>query len=136
MILAFVGFMAGFNMVGGSILNGTIALIATTYFTFLPCFLFIFIGAPIIEKTQENIKLKSILNIVTASVVGVVLNLSVYFGKSVIFPTIFSINNIDWSSLIWLIISIVVLYKFKIEMTTWIGISAIYGFVHHFILKF
>jgi chromate transporter len=86
MILAFVGFMGGFNYFNGSVMNGIIGLLTTTYYTFLPCFLFVLAGAPIIEKTQANPKLKAVLGIVTAAVVGVILNLTVYFGKAVILP--------------------------------------------------
>lgn len=135
MILAFVGFMGGYNIFHGSIWHGTIALLTTTYYTFLPCFLFIFIGAPIIERTQDNKRIKSVLSIVTAAVVGVVLNLTIYFGKVVIFPQGFSLSLIDYTSLVWIIISIIALHKYKIDMTLWIGISSLYGFIHHYIFS-
>ncbi|MGA2296506.1 MAG: chromate efflux transporter [FCB group bacterium] len=135
MVLAFVGFMGGFNYFHGSVLNGTIGLITTTYYTFLPCFLFVLAGAPIIEKTQTNPKLQVVLGIVTAAVVGVILNLTVYFGKAVIFPQVLSLGQIDYSSLIWIVVSFVALYKFKANMLFWIGISSLYGFVHQFLLK-
>ncbi len=77
-VLAFVGFMGGYNHFGGSLLMGTLGLCATTFYTFLPCFLFILAGAPLIERTQENKQVKQILSIVTAAVVGVVLNLTIY----------------------------------------------------------
>lgn len=134
MILAFVGFMGGFNHFGGSVIEGITGLLTTTYYTFLPSFLFIFAGAPIIEKTQGNKHIKGVLTIVSAAVVGVVLNLTVYFGFDVIFPYGLALNSIDISSVIWLIVSFIALYRFKIDMTLWIGISALYGFIHHFLL--
>jgi len=131
MVLVFVGFMAGFNNFGGSIAMGMMGLFTTTFYTFLPCFLFIFIGAPIIERTQENKTVKEILGIVTAAVVGVIINLIIYLGKAVIFPTSNSIGMPDYSSLVWIVISLVALYRFKLNMIIWIVISAIFGLVSY-----
>ena len=73
---------------------GTLGLVTTTFYTFLPCFLFILAGAPIIERTQENKRVKEILSLVTAAVVGVILNLTIYLGKAVIFPASISTLSI------------------------------------------
>ncbi|MEJ2726371.1 MAG: chromate efflux transporter [Deltaproteobacteria bacterium] len=88
MVVQFVGFMAGWNYPGPlSPLGGAVVgSLAATYFTFLPCFLFIFLGAPYIEKFRGNRKLSSALSSITAAVVGVVLNLAVWFGMNVLFP--------------------------------------------------
>lgn len=129
MVLVFVGFMAGYNHYQSSILAGSVGLVATTYFTFLPCFLFILIGAPIVEKTKENHQLKALLGIVTAAVVGVVLNLTIYFGKAVSFPNGIT-STPDWFALAWIIISFVALYRFKLNMILWIGISAAAGLMY------
>ncbi len=134
MVLVFVGFMAGYNHFGFSIAMGTLGLLTTTFYTFLPCFLFILIGAPIIERTQENKRVKEILALVTAAVVGVILNLTIYLGKVVIFPKDFSLVGLDYIALSWIIISFIAMYRFKIGMITWIAISAIFGFTYHFIL--
>ena len=87
------------------------------------------LGAPIIEITKENEKLKSVLSIITAAVVGVVLNLTLYFGKAVIFPKGFQFSP-DWFALVWIVISLVALYRFKLNMILWIGISALAGLVY------
>jgi chromate transporter len=129
MVLVFVGFMAGYNQFDGSIAMGTLGLLTTTFYTFLPCFLFILVGAPIIEKTQSNRRIKSVLGVVTAAVVGVILNLTFYLGQAVMFPkeaNTYSID-IDYFSLIWIIVSFMAMYRFKISMITWIGISALAG---------
>lgn len=131
MVLVFVGFMAGHNHFGSSLAMGTLGLVTTTFYTFLPCFLFIFAGAPIIERTQENKKVKEILSLVTAAVVGVVLNLTIYLGKAVIFPKELSLAGLDYITLGWTAISFVAMYRFKIGMITWIGISAIFGLVYY-----
>ncbi len=127
MVLAFVGFMAGHNHYNGSLLMGTLGLITTTFYTFLPCFLFIFAGAPVIERTQQNKRLKELLGLVTAAVVGVVLNLSIYLGKAVVFPGALSFAGLDYFSLAWIVVSFIALYRFNIGIIKWIGASALYG---------
>ncbi len=130
-ILVFVGFMAGYNH-GGSLLDGTLGLATTAFYTFLPSFIFILVGAPLVERTQEKERLKSILAIVTAAVVGVVLNLTIYFGKAVLFPS--GIHSLpDGFSIAWLIVSFIALYRFKVNIIVWIGISAVAGFLYQFI---
>ncbi|RXK60562.1 chromate efflux transporter [Lacibacter luteus] len=133
MILVFVGFMAGYNRFDHSIAMGSLGLVATTVYTFLPCFLFIFIGAPLIERTQENKTIKQVLSIVTAAVVGVVLNLSIYLGKAVLFPKEFSLAGLDLISLTWVLLSFVAMYRFKIGMITWIIVSAVFGVLRYLI---
>jgi chromate transporter len=132
MVLVFVGFMAGHNHFEGSLAMGALGLVTTTFYTFLPCFLFIFAGAPIIEQTQENKKVEEILSLVTAAVVGVVLNLTIYLGRAVIFPKELSLTGPDYVSLGWTLISFVAMYRFKIGMITWISISAVFGLVYYF----
>jgi chromate transporter len=132
MVLVFVGFMAGYHHGGSSLMEGALGLLTTAWYTFLPCFLFIFIGAPWVEKTKGNENLSSVLAIITAAVVGVILNLTIYFGKVVLFPAGF--DQPDWFSLLWLIISVIALFKFKVNMILWIGLSAVAGLLYHFVL--
>lgn len=131
MVLVFVGFMAGYNRFDHSIAMGSLGLVATTFYTFLPCFLFIFIGAPLIERTQENKTIKQILSLVTAAVVGVILNLSIYLGKAVLFPKTFSFAGLDLISLAWVVLSFLAMYRFKIGMITWILVSALFGIARY-----
>lgn len=133
MVLVFVGYMAGYNHFGGSLWMGTLGLVATTFFTFLPCFLFIFAGAPIIEKTQEDRQVKEVLGLVTAAAVGVVLNLTIYLGKAVIFPNELLWAATDWVALGWVAVSFLAMYRYKVGMMTWIGVSALFGLVEYFI---
>ena len=88
MVVQFVGFMAGWNYPGAlsPFCGAVVGSLVATYFTFLPCFLFIFLGAPYIEKFRGNKKLSAALSSITAAVVGVVLNLAVWFGMHVLFP--------------------------------------------------
>lgn len=131
MVLTFVGYMAAYHQFEGSLLLGALGLVTTTYYTFLPCFLFILAGAPIIEKTQSSKSIQAILGVVTAAVVGVVLNLTVYFAQAVVFPGGLRLQNLDLFSLAWIGISFLAMYRFKIGMIPWIGISALAGLVHH-----
>lgn len=139
MVLAFVGFMGGYQAFGSSLLAGSIGLLTTTYYTFLPCFLFIFAGAPIIEKTQHNTQVKHILSFVTAAVTGVILNLTLYFAEAVIFgktaENLLSINwhEVQWLNVIWIVISVIALYRYKIDMLIWLAVSAIFGLTTYFI---
>jgi chromate transporter len=88
MVVQFVGFMAGWNYHGSfsPLAGGIIGSLTASYFTFLPCFLFIFLGGPYIEKFRGNKKLTGALSSITAAVVGVILNLAVWFGLHVLFP--------------------------------------------------
>ena len=88
MVLQFIGFMTGWNNPSGfnQTFHATLCGVLATYVTFLPSFFFIFIGAPYIEKLRNNENLTSALSGVTAAVVGVILNLALMFGATVIFP--------------------------------------------------
>ena len=134
MILVFVGFMAGYNHFDQSVAMGSLGLVATTFYTFLPCFLFIFIGAPLIERTQENKTIKQLLSLVTAAVVGVVLNLSIYLGKAVLFPKEFSFTGFDFISFGWVVLSFLAMYRYKVGMITWIVVSALFGLFRYLLL--
>lgn len=135
MVLAFVGFMAGYNHFQHSILMGSLGLFLTTYYTFLPCFLFILAGAPIIERTQDNAQIKVLLSIVTAAVVGVILNLTIYFALAVVIPQK-TISNFDFFSLAWIVVSFMAMYRFKVGMITWIGVSALAGLTYYLITTY
>jgi chromate transporter len=87
MVLQFVGFLGAYRDPGTlhPLLAGTLGGILTTWVTFTPCFLWIFVGAPYIEALRSNKTLSAALGAVTAAVVGVVLNLAVWFGLHVLF---------------------------------------------------
>lgn len=88
MVVTFVGYVGGWSKAAGMppVWAGFFGGLVATYFTFLPCFLWIFLGAPYIEQTRGNVGLTSALSAITAAVVGVVLNLAVFFGRHVLFP--------------------------------------------------
>jgi chromate transporter len=89
LVTEFVGFLAAFREGGGNPwLMGTLGAVVTLWATFAPCFLWIFAGAPYIEWLNAEPRLKSALAAVTAAVVGVILNLTVWFGLHVLFAKV------------------------------------------------
>lgn len=128
-VLAYVGFMAGFNHFDHSYAMAAVGLAATAYFTFLPNFALIFIGAPLIERSQKNKAIQYVLSLVTASVVGVIVNLAFYLGQGILFPTTSGSVNLDWKALLWVAISIFLLFKYRIGMLQLILLSLVYGFL-------
>ncbi len=95
MVTQFVGFMGAFRDSGGlsPLLAGTLGGLLTTWVTFMPCFLWIFLGAPFIERLRDNRVLTSALTAITAAVVGVILNLAVWFGLHVVFDEVRTIAS-------------------------------------------
>lgn len=87
MVLQFVGFLGAFRDPGGlsPLLAGTLGGLLATWVTFVPCFLWIFLGAPFIERLRGNAAVAGALSAITAAVVGVVLNLAVWFGLHTLF---------------------------------------------------
>lgn len=116
MVLQFIGFMTGWNNPGGGGLNqtfhATLCALLATYVTFLPSFFFIFIGAPYIERLRNNENLTSALSGVTAAVVGVILNLALMFGATVLFPNL----QINLFGLILAALAFVALYFLKADV--------------------
>jgi chromate transporter len=130
MVLQFVGFMAAFRDPGSlsPMLAGTLGGLLATWVTFAPCFLWIFLGAPFIEVLRGNTVLNGALSAVTAAVVGVILNLAVWFAIHAIFrdveavrsfPLAFDlpiITSVDPWALALSIAAAVAIFRFKIGM--------------------
>ena len=90
MVTQFVGFMGAYRNPGGldPLIAGTLGAVVTVWATFAPCFLWIFLGAPFIEQLRGNRALNAALSAITAAVVGVVLNLAVWFGLHTLFASV------------------------------------------------
>ncbi|MCX2449690.1 chromate efflux transporter [Pedobacter sp. PLR] len=130
-VVAFVGFMAAYNHFDASISMGILGLLLTTFHTFLPSFLFIFVGGPIIEKAHGNQKITNVLSFVTAAVVGVILNLTLFLGKDIVFPGGVGFQNMDIAAIIWIIITLILMKKYKMNELYIIGISLVFGLWHY-----
>ena len=128
MVVQFVGFMAGWSYSGSwsPVMGGLVGSLVATYFTFLPCFLFIFLGGPYIEKFRNNAKFSATLSSITAAVVGVVLNLAVWFGLQVLFPTQ---GGFSWFAAIIGAAAFAAIQWFKVGMITVIAVSGLLGLV-------
>lgn len=90
LVVQFVGFLAAYQVVGGedALLAGLLGAVITVWVTFVPCFLWIFIGAPYVERLRDNAALSSALAAITAAVVGVIANLALWFATHVLFATV------------------------------------------------
>jgi chromate transporter len=115
MVLQFVGFMGAWQHPEGlpPLLAATIGALITTWATFTPCFLWIFLGAPYIEQLRGNTRLTSALSAITAAIVGVVLNLAVWFALHVFFP---DTGTIDWFAILLCIAAFVAMTRYKVDI--------------------
>ena len=131
MVTQYVGFLGAWNDPGpfDPLLYGTLGAAITTYATFLPCFLFIFLLAPYIELLANNRRLRAILVGVTAAVVGVIANLAVFFASRVLFPHGVSVGGLDIFALVVAIFSFVVLQRFKVPIYLMVPAGAVLGMV-------
>lgn len=135
MVLAFVGFMGAYNHYNSSLLFGTIGLLVTVWFTFLPSVLFVLIGAPLIERTHHNPSIKGLLSVVSAAVTGVILSLTVFLVHSLLFVNSYKVSSHGWFSMIWIFLSLLAIGKFKINMILWIGVSALAGLGYYLLFS-
>ena len=116
MVVAFVGFVGGYvKAVFGPdslFLAGAMAAALVTWFTFLPSFIFILAGGPLIETTHNDLKFTAPLTAITAAVVGVILNLAVFFGYHVLWPKGFA-GSFEWISAVIALAAAVALFRYK-----------------------
>jgi len=127
MVTQYAGFLAGWNLPGGlnPLTAGIIGALVTTYVTFLPCFFFIFAGAPFIEAMAGNQRLQAALTGVTAAVVGVILNLAVWFGVKVMWPG----GGVDLFAVLTAVVSLALLQKFHVPIHYLVPLGALVGVV-------
>jgi chromate transporter len=132
MIVAFVGFVGGWSkeIFGAShlLLAGVAGATVTTFFTFLPSFIFILAGAPLVEATRNNIKFTAPLTAISAAVVGVILSLAVFFAEHV-FHISQPLVNWDLASISIAILAALALWRFKLSTIKLIALCALAGLV-------
>jgi chromate transporter len=132
MVVAFVGFVGAYvkALFGPDMLflAGAAAALLVTWFTFLPSFIFILGGAPLIESTHGNLKFTAPLTAITAAVVGVILNLAVFFAYHVLWPSGLS-GPFDWVSALIAVAAAIALVRFKRNVIHVIAASAMIGLI-------
>lgn len=141
LVLQFVGFLAGYSANEGpdGLVGGMIASALTLWVTFAPCFTFVFLGAPVIERLQNKPLLSSALAAITAAVVGVIANLSLWFGLRVVFKEVQPLDwgivsvglpvleSLDFAALIIALIAALSLFQFKLGVVKTLGLSSLAG---------
>jgi chromate transporter len=133
MVTQFVGFMGAWTQHGSmnQLLAATLGALITTWATFTPCFLWIFVGGPHIEQLRGNERLTTSLSAVTAAIVGVVLNLAVWFGLHVLWPRD---STFDWFALALVLIAFLGLMKWKWSVIAVIIGSGLIGLLYRMFL--
>lgn len=132
MVVTFVGFVGGYvKAVFGAdslFLAGAVAATLVTWFTFLPSFILILMGGPFIETTHNDLKFTAPLTAITAAVVGVILNLALFFGYHVLWPQGFE-GAFEWGSAVIALGAGLALFRFKANVIHVIATCALVGFV-------
>ncbi|WP_414473048.1 chromate efflux transporter [Microvirga sp. M2] len=141
MVLQFVGFMAAFRDPGmlHPLAAGTLGGLLTTWVTFTPCFLWIFLGAPFIEVMRDNKSLNGALSAITAAVVGVILNLAIWFAIHTIFARVHPVawgpvrfdaplpSSVSVWALALSLAAVLAMFRFKIGMLTALAATSAAG---------
>jgi len=143
LVLQFVGFLAGYGASTGlsGLAGGVVASLLTLWVTFAPCFAFVFLGAPAIERLQEKPALAGALAAITAAVVGVIANLALWFGLRVIFSQVRTFEwgwlsvglpvpaSLDALALAIALLASLALFRFKLGVLKTLGICSAAGLV-------
>jgi chromate transporter len=146
MVLQFVGFMGAFRDPGNlsPMMAGTLGGILATWVTFVPCFLWIFLGAPYVEALRGNKALSAALATITAAVVGVVLNLAVWFALHVLFADLVErhwfgmkievpvLSSANIPSIILAVAALIAIFRFKVNMIAVLGACSAVGLIYYF----
>jgi chromate transporter len=141
MVVEFVGFLAAYSNPGSlpPLVAGTIGAVITVWVTFVPCFMFIFLGAPYVEKLRHNQSIVNALTAVGASVAGVVLNLAVWFALHTAFDTVTErmfgpisiavpdLSTVNLSAIVIALIAAVFIFRLRIGILKVLGVCAVLG---------
>ena len=138
LVLQFVGFIAAFRHSGSlnPLLGGSLGALLTLWVTFTPCFFWIFLGAPYIEALRGNRALSAALGAITAAVVGVIMNLALWFALHVVFREVHAMSlgmnvpvlaSIDWRAALLSLAAMIAILKLKIGMLPTLAGSALAG---------
>jgi chromate transporter len=138
MVVAFVGFVGGWTkaLFGPEMLPlaGAAGAGVATLFTFLPSFLFVLLGGPAVEATRHEVKFTAPLTGITAAVVGVIVNLAVFFAYHVLWPEGFE-GRFEWFSALTGAAAFVALFRYRVGIVTVIGACAAVGLGYTLLLE-
>jgi chromate transporter len=135
MVVTWVGYIGGVTkaVAGDPIAAGLAGATAATFFTFLPSFLFIIAGGPLVEATRNELKFTAPLTAITAAVVGVILNLAVFFAWHTFWPEATAsepfAGRFEWLPVVVAAVAFVALWKYKQDVMRVIGACALLGLV-------
>ncbi|MER9953170.1 chromate efflux transporter [Mesorhizobium sp. M0047] len=144
MVTQFVGFMGAYRAPGmlSPLVAGTLGGLLTTWVTFVPCFLWIFLGAPFMETMRSNKALSAALSAITAAVVGVILNLAVWFALHVLFRELREVSwlgttvdvpvfsSVNLPSLVLTVGALLAVFRFKIGMIPVLATCSVLGVLY------
>jgi chromate transporter len=147
LVVEFVGFLGAFRDPGllSPMLSGALGALVTLWVTFVPCFLWIFLGAPYVEALRRNRAIGAALSAITAAVVGVILNLSLWFGVHVLFRQVGAArygplrlvlpepSSVDPGALLLVAGALVALLKLKLGLPRTLAACALLGAILRFI---
>jgi len=145
-VVQFVGFLAAYRDAAHPMIAGILGSLVTTWVTFAPCFLFIFVGAPFVEYLRGNRALNAALRGIMAAVVGVVLNLAVWFAIHTLFREVETVGfgpvkviapdlaTWDWRAVLIALGAMVAMLRYRVGMLPTLGVAALAGIVLHQIL--
>ena len=133
MVVQFVGFVGAWQHPDSlpPLLAATLGALITTWATFTPCFLWIFLGGPHIEQLRNNQKLASALSTITAAIVGVILNLAVWFALHVFFP---SAHAVDWFAISISVVALVGMLRWGWSVIAVVLCSGVAGLIYGLLL--
>ncbi len=148
LVLPFVGFLAAFRNPGGldPMVAGILGAVLTTWATFVPCFLWVLVGGPYVEALRDNKSLNTVMSSITAAIVGVILNLAVWFALHTVFGSIRDVyileahlqipvwNTIKIPTLLIAVFAMSAIFRFKLGVIQTIGCSAVLGILYHLLL--
>ncbi len=130
MVVSFVAFVGGYgqHLLGADMpfAAGALAAIIVTWFTFLPSFVFILAGGPLVESTHGDLKFTAPLTAITAAVVGVILNLALFFGYHVLWPQGFN-AHFEWPAAVIAVAAAIALLRYKRGVMQVIAVCALCG---------
>jgi len=139
MVVTWVGYLGGVSkaVFANPLAAGLAGAAVATFFTFLPSFLFILAGAPLVEATRGELKFTAPLTAITAAVVGVILNLAVFFAWHTFWPQATEaapfVGRFEWLPVLIAIAAAIALWKYKADIMKVIGVCALLGLVLSFL---